>query len=144
MHPSPAQLGHTTHGRPSLARFVRPSCAGLGPCLCRINFEISGEGLMCFEHSVHTLVRVRCGRFERTIGRLMQLCNHVTTFTDDYDWVWGRSWLCTGTAQAQRSWVAPSMEGWDVLFKRTSCGEHAILEIKLSKVVGGVFLFCGI
>ena len=49
---------------------------------------------MCFEHSVHTRVRVRCGRFERTIGRLMPLCNHITTFTNDYDWVWGRSWLC--------------------------------------------------
>ena len=73
----------------------------------------------------------------------MQLCNHITTFTDDYDWVWDRSCLCKGTAQAQRSWLTPPMEGWDVLFKRTSCGEHAILESKLSKMVGGVFLVCG-
>ena len=39
--------------------------------------------------------------------------------------MWGRGWLCTGTAQAQHSWVTPSMipmQGRDVLSERTYAG----------------------
>ena len=100
MHPSPAQLGDT-HGR-------------LG-CAVQKNIDdgilcVLGKNLLNLVAGVFLHVFGSDGHAQGTIGRLIQLCNHIAPSPAISIW-------CGAEVDCAQAWPKPSTAGYQHLFK---------------------------